>query len=91
MAKPRKARATLERRRAAAASTTADPIQYGSPLPTTETQESAQKRIAELDDLHEKAEDTIDDLHGVLEREYQYHCLRAEELERELLRLGIEV
>ena len=53
--------------------------------------DEAKKRIDNLNTALDKAENAVDDLKAILEREYQYHSLRAEELESDLERYEIEV
>jgi hypothetical protein len=52
--------------------------------------EEAKQHIERIDTDLDKAENAVDDLKAILEREYQYHSLRCEELERELERYDIE-
>ena len=52
--------------------------------------EEAKQHIERIDTNLDKAENAVDDLKAILEREYQYHSLRCEELERELERYDIE-
>ena len=53
--------------------------------------EEAKQHIERIDSNLDKAENAVDDLRAILEREYQYHSLRAEELERELERYDVEI
>ena len=52
--------------------------------------EEAKQHIERIDTDLDKAENAVDDLKAILEREYQYHSLRCEELERELERYDIK-
>lgn len=52
--------------------------------------EEAKQHIDRIDTDLDKAENAVDDLKAILEREYQYHSLRCEELERELERYDIK-
>jgi hypothetical protein len=52
--------------------------------------EEAKQHIERINTDLDKAENAVDDLKAILEREYQYHSLRCEELERELERYDIE-
>ena len=53
--------------------------------------EEAKAHIERIDSDLDKSENSVDDLRAILEREYQYHSLRAEELERELERYDVEI
>ena len=52
--------------------------------------DKANKQIDTIDSELDRANNAVDDLKAILEREYQYHSLRAEELERELLRYDVD-
>jgi hypothetical protein len=65
------------------------------PVNTEQTPEATikdlQAHVDRIDSDLDKAENAVDDLRAILEREYQYHSLRAEELERELERYDVEI
>ncbi len=65
------------------------------PINLTETTEDALRRTAQENIALQKESralaDGVDELEAFLVREYTYHTLRAEELQAELHRRGIEV
>ena len=85
-----------------AGSRTAKPTRTKPATNSEETPEAACRRLAgELQQCHldakahiESLDDLkidIEDLKGILVRDYPYHALRAEELRRELLNYGTNV
>jgi hypothetical protein len=52
---------------------------------------SAQAQIKAMIESQDDYTEEIDDLRGIVTREYHYHRLRAEELKRELNNSGITV